>query len=266
MNHATYQRRVPILITTLEVILQTFLAFVAILIYTRILGKQQVGQLTFFEYINGITFGSIAAVLATDVDPNRTWNHFLGLTLFATLTWLGGYVALISRPARKLISGEPTVVIHNGKILEQNMRKMRYNVDELSMQLREKNVFDIADVEYAILEPDGNLSVLLKSQKRPLTPADLHVPTEYEGVPTEIIVDGEILFQNLKQNNLDEKWLKQQLEAQGIQDVTQVDYAVLRSNGSLYVNLKKDNLTNPVDITDAPESPIKVDKEDQLKP
>ncbi|SMB91400.1 Uncharacterized membrane protein YcaP, DUF421 family [Thermanaeromonas toyohensis ToBE] len=242
---------------TLEVILQTLLAFAAILIYTRILGKQQVGQLTFFEYINGITFGSIAAALATDIDPDRTWLHFLGLTLFAALTWGAGYVALLSRPARKLISGEPTVVIHNGKILEQNMRKMRYNVDELTMQLRQKNVFDIADVEYAILEPNGNLSVLLKSQKRPLTPADLQVPTEYEGVPTELIVDGEILFENLKQVNLDEKWLEQQLKAQGVEDVSQVDYAVLRSNGSLYVNLKKDQLTTPVDITDTPQSPLK---------
>ncbi|MCG0277427.1 MAG: DUF421 domain-containing protein [Thermanaeromonas sp.] len=240
---------------SLEVIFQTLLAFAAILIYTRILGKQQVGQLTFFEYINGITFGSIAAALATDIDPDRTWLHFLGLTLFAALTWGAGYVALISRPTRKLISGEPTVVIHNGKILEQNMRKMRYNVDELAMQLRQKNVFDIADVEYAILEPDGNLSVLLKSQKRPLTPADLKLPTRYEGVPTELVVDGEILFENLKQVNLDEKWLEQQLKAQGVEDISQVDYAVLRSNGSLYVNLKKDQLTMPVDITDAPKAP-----------
>ncbi|MBE3572329.1 MAG: DUF421 domain-containing protein [Moorella humiferrea] len=241
----------------IEVFLQTILAFAAILIYTRILGKQQIGQLTFFEYINGITFGSIAAVLATDISPKSTGLHFLGLTLFAFLTWAAGYIALVSRPARKLISGEPTVVVHNGKILEGNMKKMRYNFDELAMQLRQKNVFDIADVEYAILEPDGDLSVLLKSQKRPLTPADLQLPTQYEGIPTELVMDGEVLFQNLKQNNLDEKWLIQQLQSQGVQDLSQVDYAVLRSDGSLYINLKQDNLVNPVDITDAPENPIK---------
>lgn len=241
----------------IEVFLQTILAFAAIFIYTRILGKQQIGQLTFFEYINGITFGSIAAVLATDINPKSTGLHFLGLTLFAFLTWAAGYIALVSRPARKLISGEPTVVVHNGKILEGNMKKMRYNLDELAMQLRQKNVFDIADVEYAILEPDGDLSVLLKSQKRPLTPADLRLPTQYEGIPTELVMDGEVLFQNLKQNNLDEKWLIQQLQSQGVQDLSQVDYAVLRSDGSLYVNLKQDNLVNPVDITDAPENPIK---------
>ncbi|WP_258360808.1 DUF421 domain-containing protein [Moorella sulfitireducens (nom. illeg.)] len=250
----------------LEVFLQTILAFAAIFIYTRILGKQQIGQLTFFEYINGITFGSIAAVLATDIDPNRTGIHFVGLTLFAFLTWLAGYVALISRPARKLISGEPTVVVHNGKILEGNMKKMRYNFDELAMQLRQKNVFDIADVEFAILEPDGDLSVLLKSQKRPLTPADLQLPTSYEGIPTELVMDGEILFQNLEQNKLDEKWLIRQLQAQGVRDISQVDYAVLRSDGSLYVNLKEDDIVSPVDITDAPESPVKKEKEEQDRP
>ncbi|MDN5344134.1 MAG: hypothetical protein PWQ18_245 [Clostridia bacterium] len=250
----------------LEVFLQTILAFAAILIYTRILGKQQIGQLTFFEYINGITFGSIAAVLATDTEPSRTGIHFLGLTLFAFLTWLAGYAALVSRPARKLISGEPTVVVHNGKILEENMKKMRYNFDELAMQLRQKNVFDIADVEYALLEPDGDLSILLKSQKRPLTPADLQLPTQYEGVPRELVMDGEILFQNLKQNNLDEKWLIQQLQAQGVQDISQVDYAVLRSDGSLYVNCKEDDIVHPGDITDAPESPVSTRKEEQDQP
>lgn len=176
---------------TLEVFLQTILAFMAIFFYTRILGKQQVGQLTFFEYINGITLGSIAAVLATDLGTNSTWYHFLGLTLFAALTWLFGFIAMKSRPARKLIAGEPTIVIHNGKILEQNMGKMRYNLDELTMQLREKNIFNIEDVEFAIMEPNGSLSFLPKSQKRPLTPSDLNMPTGYEGVATELVVDGD---------------------------------------------------------------------------
>jgi len=246
----------------IEVFLQTLLAFSAILIYARILGKQQIGQLTFFDYINGITFGSIAAVLATDIGPRQTGIHFLGLTLFAFFTLVAGYISRINRPARKLIAGEPTVVVHNGKILEDNMKKMYYNLDELSMQLRQKNVFDIADVEYAILETDGELSVLLKSQKRPLTPADFNLSTKYEGVPTELIMDGEILFQNLEQNNLDEKWLIQQLQSQGVQDISQVDYAVLRSNGSVYINCKKDNLTNPVDITDTPQSPVKLEQKD----
>lgn len=233
-----------------EVFLQTTFAFTAIFIYTRILGKQQVGQLTFFEYINGITFGSIAATLATDLTPESTFPHFLALTLFAVLTYAAGYISLKSRRLRKIISGEPTIVVHNGKILEENMGKMRYNLDELTMQLREKGFFNLADVEYAILEPDGNLSVLPKSQKRPLTPADLKLPTEYEGVPTELVVDGEVIAANLAQLRLGMDWLYAELKKRGVRDLKEVAYAALDTAGNLYVDLRQDRLAAPTDITD----------------
>lgn len=235
-----------------EVIVQTFLAFGAILLYTRILGKQQVGQLTFFEYITGITFGSIAAVLATDVGTENTLYHFIGLTLFAGLSFLMGYASLVSRPVRKLVAGEPTIVIHNGKIMEENMRKMRYNLDELLMQLREKDVFDPSQVEFAVLEPNGNLSVLLKSSHRPVTPADLKVPTSYEGITSELVVDGQVIYQNLKQNNLDENWLYRELTNRGITDLKDVAFAALDAQGNLYVDLKRDNLSYIQDVTDTP--------------
>ena len=239
----------------IEVFLQTILAFAAIFLYARILGKQQVGQLTVFEYINGITFGSIAAALAVEIGPQETWYHFLGLTVFFLLTYFLGHVALVSRPARKLIAGEPTIVIHNGKILEDKMKKMQYNVDELTMQLREKGYFDLPQVEFAILETNGALSVLPKSQYRPLTPRDLGLKTRYEGMMSEIIVDGQVIYQNLVQNNLDEKWLMEELMKQGIQDLDQVSYAGLGSDGNLYVDKVQDQLGDrPTDISDLPKA------------
>jgi uncharacterized membrane protein YcaP (DUF421 family) len=234
----------------IEVFLQTFLAFFAILIYTRILGKQQVGQLTFFEYINGITFGSIAAVLATDIGPQQTSYHLLGLTLFATWTFLAGYVALKSRPVRKIISGEPTIVIHNGKILESNMKKMHYNMDELLMQLREKDVFDIGDVEFALLEPNGALSIALKSQQQPVKRSDLNLDSQYEGISTELVMDGEIIHQNIKQLGLDENWLFNELQNRGIKDIKDVSLAILSSKGDFYVDVTQDDLQSPIDVTD----------------
>jgi len=239
----------------IEVIVQTFLAFFAILIYTRILGKQQIGQLTFFEYINGITFGSIAAVLATDVDPRRTLFHMIGLSLFAVLTFLSGYLAMRSRPLRKVIAGEPTVVIHNGKILEDNIAKMQYNMDELLIQLREKNVFDIGDVEFAIVEPTGGLSVQLKSQAKPVTREDLGVPSGYEGIAVELVMDGEVIHQNLRQVGLDETWLLDQLKQRGVKSLKEVPLAVLASDGGLYVDLTNDQLGTVIDISDNPEPP-----------
>lgn len=240
----------------IEVLLQTLLAFTAIMIYARLLGKQQIGQLTFFEYVNGITLGSIAAVMCSDVEPEHTGLHFFALTIFAALTYLMGFLSIRSRPVRKLVTGEATIVVHNGKILEDNMRKMNYNLDELSMQLREQNIFKIEDVEYAILEPDGHLSVLPKSQKRPLTPADLNIATRYEGLSSELVVDGEIVFQNLQQNNLTVDWLRDQISSRGVTDLKQIAYAAINTDGSLYLDVKKDDLQNPVDITDLPEPPV----------
>ncbi|MEW6662198.1 MAG: DUF421 domain-containing protein [Bacillota bacterium] len=245
----------PVAASMLEVFMQTVLAFTAILVYARILGKQQIGQLTFFEYITGITFGSIAATLATDIGPTRTAMHFLGLTVFAALTYLLGLISLNNRPARKVIGGEPTVVVHNGKVLESNMRKMRYNLDELQMQLREKGFFRMSDVEFALLEPNGSLSVLPKSQLRPVTPKDLQISTEYEGLSTEMVIDGKIIHQNLDQLGLNKEWLMQQLSQMGVTDIKQVAYASLGTNGKLYIDLVKDDLQTPVDISDWPKPP-----------
>jgi uncharacterized membrane protein YcaP (DUF421 family) len=233
-----------------EIFLQTLLAFAALLIFARLLGKQQVGQLTFFEYITGITIGSIGGTLATDIAPDTTLRHFTALASFCAFTWLVQYISLVSRPARKLLDGEPTIVVHNGNILEKNIKAMRYNLDELLQQLREKNAFDIGQVEFAILEPDGELSVQLKSQHRPVTPGDLKLNTAYEGLGSELIMDGKIVQQNLVQNNLDEQWLQEKLAAYGINDLRQVDLASLTTDGKLYFNLKDDQLPHTTDVDD----------------
>jgi uncharacterized membrane protein YcaP (DUF421 family) len=233
-----------------EIFLQTLLAFAALLIFARLLGKQQVGQLTFFEYITGITIGSIGGTMATDIAPNTTLRHFTALALFCAFTGLVQYISMVSRPARKLLDGEPAIVMHNGKILEKNMKAMRYNLDELLQQLRGKNVFDLGQVEFAILEPDGELSVQLKSQHRPATPSDLQISTNYEGVGSELIMDGKIVHQNLVQNNLDEDWLRQQLAAHGVMDIRQVGLASLATDGKLYFDLKDDKLPHTTDISD----------------
>jgi len=233
----------------LEILLRGLGAFLMVLIITRIVGKTQVGQLTVSDFINAIVIGSIAAAMVTDLRESVRYYAF-GLALFGLLTVGAEYLAMKSRPARKLIEGEPTILIHNGKILEDNMKKLLYHLDDLMMQLREKNVFNIADVEYAIAEPNGALSVLLKTQKRPLTPQDLQLPTKYEGVPSELVVDGVVIQQNLKQNNLTEEWLYRELEKQGIKSVKEVAYASLDTNGNLYVDKRQDALGHVTDITD----------------
>lgn len=233
----------------LEVFIRSVGAFFGVLLITRIIGKTQIAQLNVTDFVNAIVLGSIAAVLATDIRENG-WYYAFGLLVFGTLTFGTEYLSLKYRPARKLLEGEPTVVIHNGKILENNMKKMTYSMDDLTMQLREKNIFNMSDVEFAVLEPNGSLSVLPKSPKQPVTLEDMKLPGKYQGLSSELIVDGVVIYQNLRQNNLSKDWLDQQLKNQNIYDVREVAFASLDSEGKLYVDLKKDNLQWPRDITD----------------
>jgi uncharacterized membrane protein YcaP (DUF421 family) len=130
------------------------------------------------------------------------------------------------------------------------MAKSGYHMDDLMMQLRERDAFDIREVEFAIAETDGCLTVLKKSQHRPATPADLGIETKYEGVPSEIIVDGQVIHQNLKQNHLDEAWLIARLKSMGYNSVRDITYASLDSEGNLYVDERRDPLDPMTDISD----------------
>ena len=233
----------------LDILIRGTGAFITVIIISRAIGNSQVGQLTISDFVNAILIGSVAANMVTSLNESG-WPLFFGLVLIGLFTLGAETLALKYRPARKIIEGEPVVLVHNGKILEDNMKKLIYHVDDLMMQLRDKNVFNIADVEFAISEPNGKLSVLLKSQKRPVTPHDLQLSTTYEGVPSEMISDGIVIMQNLKQNNLTEEWLYKELEKQGIKSVKEVFYASLDAKGQLYIDKKQDDLGNVTDITD----------------
>lgn len=234
---------------TLVVVVRAIITFGTLLIYTRILGKQQMGNLTYFDYINGITIGSIAGTLTTDLS-SKAWVHWTGLTTFVLITLLFQYLTMKSRFLSKVVDSEPTVIIQQGKILEGNLKKMRIKKDELMMLLREKNFFDLTQVEYAILEPDGNLSVLPKSQYRPVTPDDLKIKVSPAGLTTELIIDGILLEQNLYQRRKDQDWLLQQLKSQGIQRMEEVSFAAILPNGQLYVDRFKDNISEEADMSD----------------
>lgn len=214
---------------------QTSLVFFSLLIFTRMLGKTQVGQLTFYEYISGITIGSIAgSILST--DPEKLWSHYYDLVLFIVLTYFLSFITIKSRPLRKIIEGSPTVVIKNGHIMAENMRVMRFDLDELNGKLREKGILDIAEVQYAIVETTGELSVIKKSDYQPLTKTDLNIHLADPALPAELIMDGQIVEENLQRRNHSRSWLEQQLAARNISHPSQVTYAVIDSKGQLFIS------------------------------
>lgn len=229
-----------------ELFLRTILSFILIMVITRFLGKTTVAQMTFHDFVAAITLGSLTANLAFNIDESIL-QSIVSLITFSVIAYLLMVVSLKSRTLRKWFSGQPTVLIQDGKILEQNMRKLKFTLDTLNQELREKNIFNIEEVQYAVLELNGKLSVLRKPEYLPVTRKDLnlHLNTK-QTFPVELIMDGKIIDDNLRQNRIDKEWLLSQVKARGL-SVEDVNYAVKSSNGNLFFDVYEDRLNQTID-------------------
>lgn len=222
------------------VFIRAVLAFFILLLLARLMGKTQVSQLTFFDYVTGITIGSIAASMSIDTTI-QTISGVVGLLVWAGLAILMDMVVLKSVPARKIIQGEPTVIIRNGKLMEDAMARCHYNVDELMTQLRGYKIFDLSKVQEAVLETNGKLSVLTKPEASPLTRKDLNMNTAKIGAqPMILVADGNIAHHRLENLGLNEDWLKEQIRKHGVNDLGEVMVAQLGTEGELYVDARND--------------------------
>ena len=222
-----------------EMTLRTVISFIVLLILARFMGKKQISQLTFFHYVTGITIGSIAANLAGESETPFL-NGLYGMILWAVLTILANYLTFKSKKLRVLLDDKPIIVIQDGKIVEGSLSKLRLNFNELNMLLREQAVFSMKDVNYAIFETNGNLSIMLKPGEEKATKKDVKVASpKPKYIPTEIITDGKVQEENMRELKLTDVWLKQQLELQGIGKPEHVLYAEIQTDGNLYVNTLK---------------------------
>lgn len=221
----------------LLLIIRTTILYLAVVLAMKAMGKRQVGQLQPFELVVVITISAMAAIAMEDVGVPLI-NSIIPIITVMILQIGLSLINLKSEKARGIICGKPSVVVENGRIVEEELRQLRYNVNDLLEQMRAKNYFNIADVEYAILETNGQLSVIPKSQKRAVQPEDLQIQTKYEGLPTTLIIDGRINYDNLKKINLDENWLKTELSKFGINDIKEIFFASLDTLGNLFFQLK----------------------------
>ncbi len=233
----------------LVVLVRSFIGFFSLLIFTRIIGKEQISQLTFFDYVLGITIGSIAASLTTDLS-SRAWPHWVGLITWAALGYLMEIVTLKWRYAAKVLEGEPVIVIMNGKIMEKALKKAKYRISDILELMRNQGVFDPNEVDFAIMESNGRLSVLKKAEHLPLTPKDMNIPVKNSGISTELIYDGILIEENLRQLNKDKAWLMNELKAHGINNISEVFLVTLNPEGSIYIDKYDDHITKVTDIGD----------------
>ncbi len=204
----------------INLILTSILSVTALFIIAKLMGHKQVAQLDFFDYISGITIGSIAAELATDLEA--PWKSLVALCIYGITSVVLGQLTHKFPRMRKYINGTPTILMNGGKLYRKNLKQAKLNLSEFLLLCREQGYFDLDEIETAIFEHNGKLSVLPKAPNRPLTPSDMHITVKEAHIGTEVIMDGRIMGDNLRRFGRDENWLSKQLVAQGYGDVREI--------------------------------------------
>jgi uncharacterized membrane protein YcaP (DUF421 family) len=227
----------------IDIIIRSFIFLALLFFMTKILGKKQISELSFFEYVSGITIGSIAGEAITGLEKNM-FQGMAAIIIFSLATLLVDILALKSKSFRDFIEGRGTVFIKDGKVLEENLKKEKYSIDELSALLRQKDIYRVADVEFAVLEPRGTLSALLKKENRPLTPKDLQIKVPNEKEPQTVIMDGSILDEALRSSGKSRGWLETELEKLEL-TLDNVFIGQVDSYGELTVDIYDDKLQVP---------------------
>ncbi|MEK3686780.1 DUF421 domain-containing protein [Paenibacillus sp. FSL R10-2736] len=229
----------------MDILVRTIISVILLLFIPKLLGKQMISNMTSHNFVTSIMLGSIAANLAFN-ESLKSVYLILALVAVAALSFLLSLIALKSHKWRAWISGSPTVLIEGGKILEGNMRKLKYTMDSLDQSLREKDIFDIEEVEYAILEDNGRLSVLKKEAFQGVQKKDMKLPSHPQAFPVELIMDGIVMEDNLKNYGLTAQWLENELRRQG-KRISDVFYAVKGTQQQLIFDFYKDDIRHPLD-------------------
>ena len=198
----------------LQVILASLFSAVILFLIAKIIGHKQVAQLEFFDYITGITIGSIAAELATTLDK-PWWKPMISMLVFGSITVALSIITRRFARSRKFINGTPTIIMNDGKLYRKNMKKAKLELSEFLLLCRQEGYFNLNDIQTAVFEYNGKLSILPISTKRPLNPEDIKLTPKPEHIGTEIIMDGKVIGDNLKRKGLNDDWLQIELKKQG---------------------------------------------------
>lgn len=215
-------------------------SIVTLFILTKLMGYRQMSQMSMFDYINGITIGSIAAEMATSLEEDFI-QPLTAMIVYALATMLLSWIGSKSVKARRLIEGTPLVLMNHGEIYRKNLKKAKIDVNEFLVQCRVNGYFDVARLETAILEGNGKISFLPKVTDRPVTPADMNLAPQQDYMVANVILDGKIMEENLRHTGNDEKWLRNQIKGQGAGKIEEVLLATCDMSNHVTVFLKNTN-------------------------
>lgn len=212
-------------------------SFAALFLIAKLAGHKQIAQLDFFDYITGISIGSIAAEMATELE--EPWKPLTAMVIYGGVTLLLSIISNKFPRSRKYISGTPTILMDHGKLYYENLKKAKLDLSEFMVLCRQQGYFDMTSIQTAVFEYNGKLTILPVSSRRPATPQDMNLAPEQELLFTELIMDGQVLEENLKRMGLELTWLNKQLEQRHIHSPKEVFLALCDRNRKLVLYEKE---------------------------
>ncbi len=219
------------------ILFKAFISFLFLFLMTRMMGKKQIAQLTFFDYVVGITIGNFAASMAIDPQVSLV-DGFLTILVWSFMPILISRVSIRSHFLRQVFEGTPTILIQEGKIREEGLKRENLTIENLMQLLRTRSIFKLSDVEFAVMESSGELNVLKKSELQPVTPKQMGLLTPNEREPRILTINGVVFEDTLRAMGRSKEWLIQEMNNQGIKDIRNVLVAQLESDGKIYIDYK----------------------------
>ncbi len=233
-------------IELLDVVMRSLVSLIVLFLVTKMLGKKQVSQLSVFDYVIGISIGNFAAEMTTDLQIPYI-NGIISVFIFGLVAYLVSYLTMKSIKLRRFFMGTPTMLIQNGKILIDSMRKVKLDINDLLEECRSNGYFDISQIEYALMEANGNLSILPKGEHLPVTIKDMKLKVQQQGLCANLVIDGKVMPNNLKNIKKDENWLRKELKVKGYEDLDNILLATFDINEKLVIYEKNPGL-EPFDV------------------
>lgn len=225
----------------LEVFPRALLSLFCLFLITRLIGKKQVSELSLFDYVIGISIGNFAAEITINVDVPLI-NGIAAVLLFGIIAFIVAKVTMKSIILRRLFTGVPTLVVQNGKFIKENMKKTRYDMNDFLEECRSNGYFDVSEIEYAVVEANGKISILPKSEYKPLTPKDMQVKVEKASLCANVIIDSRLLPNNLENMGKTKEWLDKELKVKGYKNYDNILLATLDIHDKLTIYEQKANI------------------------
>lgn len=229
----------------LNICFRTILVLIILFFITKMMGKKQISELNFFDYVVGITIGSIAADISLDIEKNMIAG-IAALFIYGFISYIISFVSIKSILARRFFIGVPTVLVEKGKIIESGLKKSKIDVNDLLMEARENGYFNLDEIDYALMEVNGNISFLPKEKEKPVTKKDMKIKCSNEGLTVNAIIDSKYMVNNMKAINKDKEWLDHELKVNGYDNYDNILLAMINNNYKVTIyekNVKPDKNT-----------------------